>query len=159
MPTTIVDFDQDTASNTFTMTILDGDNPVIENVTGLSLDEAGGVDQGSQEGAAVTSGTGSITTAVGSDIIDHYELEPTEFNVGGELQSQGQVVQLEIASESNGVRTYEASSSWMACVSQYLMWRLMPPLHWANTNSTCMNNLTIRVLTMTRLLSHCQFTR
>ncbi|ELA7833980.1 retention module-containing protein [Vibrio alginolyticus] len=106
LPTTIVDYDQDTASNTFTMTILDGDNPVIENVTGLSLDEAG-VDQGSQEGAAVTSGTGSITTAVGSDIIDHYELEPTEFNVGGELQSQGQVVQLELASESNGVRTYE----------------------------------------------------
>ncbi|MGY5732969.1 retention module-containing protein [Vibrio chemaguriensis] len=106
LPTTIVDLDQDTASNTFTMTILDGDNPVIENVTGLSLDEAG-VDQGSQEGAAVTSGTGSITTAVGSDIIDHYELEPTEFNIGGELQSQGQVVQLEIASESNGVRTYE----------------------------------------------------
>ncbi|KIP66389.1 hypothetical protein SN11_22225 [Vibrio harveyi] len=106
LPTTIVDFDQDTASNTFTMTILDGDNPVIENVTGLSLDEAG-VDQGSQEGAVVTSGTGSITTAVGSDIIDHYELEPTEFNVGGELQSQGQVVQLELASESNGVRTYE----------------------------------------------------
>ncbi|MFH4677234.1 retention module-containing protein [Vibrio diabolicus] len=106
LPTIIVDFDQDTASNTFTMTILDGDNPVIENVTGLSLDEAG-VDQGSQEGAVVTSGTGSITTAVGSDIIDHYELEPTEFNVGGELQSQGQVVQLELASESNGVRTYE----------------------------------------------------
>ncbi|MCS0407406.1 retention module-containing protein [Vibrio diabolicus] len=106
LPTVIVDFDQDTASNTFTMTILDGDNPVIENVTGLSLDEAG-VDQGSQEGAVVTSGSGSITTAVGSDIIDHYELEPTEFNVGGELQSQGQVVQLEIASESNGVRTYE----------------------------------------------------
>ncbi|MCG9620597.1 retention module-containing protein [Vibrio diabolicus] len=106
LPTTIVDFDQDTASNTFTMTILDGDNPVIENVTGLSLDEAG-VDQGSQEGAAVTSGTGSITTVVGSDIIDHYELEPTEFNVGGELQSQGQVVQLELASDSNGVRTYE----------------------------------------------------
>ena len=70
LPTTIVDFDQDTASNTFPMTILDGDNPVIENVTGLSLDEAG-VDQGSQEGAVVTSGTGSITTAVGSDIIDH----------------------------------------------------------------------------------------
>ncbi|MFB1072036.1 retention module-containing protein [Vibrio diabolicus] len=106
LPTTIVDFDQDTASNTFTLTILDGDNPVIENVTGLSLDEAG-VDQGSQEGAVVTSGTGSITTAVGSDIIDHYELEPTEFNVGGELQSQEQVVQLELASEGNGVRTYE----------------------------------------------------
>ncbi|HHX8299011.1 TPA: retention module-containing protein [Vibrio diabolicus] len=106
LPTTIVDFDQDTASNTFTLTILDGDNPVIETVTGLSLDEAG-VDQGSQEGAVVTSGSGSITTAVGSDIIDHYELEPTEFNVGGELQSQGLVVQLELASESNGVRTYE----------------------------------------------------
>ncbi len=55
----------------------------------------------------ITSGAGSITTSVGSDIVDHYELEPSEFNNSGELQSQGQVVQLEQTSESNGVRTYE----------------------------------------------------
>ncbi|EMD1176778.1 retention module-containing protein [Vibrio harveyi] len=106
LPTTIVDFDQDITANTFSLTISDGNNPVIENVTGLSLDEAG-VDQGSQEGAVITSGVGSITTSVGSDIVDHYELEPSEFNNSGELQSQGQVVQLEQTSESNGVRTYE----------------------------------------------------
>ncbi|EKM30155.1 hypothetical protein VCHENC02_4098A, partial [Vibrio harveyi] len=106
LPTTIVDFDQDITANTFSLTISDGNNPVIENVTGLSLDEAG-VDQGSQEGAVITSGAGSITTSVGSDIVDHYELEPSEFNNSGELQSQGQVVQLEQTSESNGVRTYE----------------------------------------------------
>ena len=51
----------------------------------MTLDEAG-VDQGSQEGAVVTSGSGSITTSVGSDIIDHYELEPTEFNVGAKVK-------------------------------------------------------------------------
>ncbi|CAM2780587.1 Serralysin G [Vibrio mytili] len=106
LPTTIIDFDQDTANSTFNLTILDGNNPVIENVTGLFLDESG-VEQGSQEGSVVTSGTGSITTSVGSDVIDHYELEPAEFNLSGELQSQGQIVQLELTSELNGMRTYE----------------------------------------------------
>ncbi|EGQ7836965.1 retention module-containing protein [Vibrio parahaemolyticus] len=106
LPTTIVDFDQDTVSNTFVITIADGDNPVINNVTSLSLDESG-VEQGSLQGIAITSGTGSISAASGSDIIDHFEVEPTEFNVSGELQSQGQTVLLELTSDVNGVRTYE----------------------------------------------------
>ncbi|WP_407526035.1 retention module-containing protein [Vibrio parahaemolyticus] len=106
LPTTIVDFDQDTVSNTFVITIADGDNPVINNVTSLSLDESG-VEQGSLQGIAITSGTGSISAAAGSDIIDHFEVEPTEFNVSGELQSQGQTVLLELTSGVNGVRTYE----------------------------------------------------
>ncbi|WP_235588276.1 retention module-containing protein, partial [Vibrio parahaemolyticus] len=106
LPTTIVDFDQDTVSNTFVITIADGDNPVINNVTSLSLDESG-VEQGSLQGIAITSGTGSISAAAGSDIIDHFEVEPTEFNVSGELQSQGQNVLLELTSDVNGVRTYE----------------------------------------------------
>ncbi|TOF80963.1 RTX toxin [Vibrio parahaemolyticus] len=106
LPTTIVDFDQDTVSNTFVITIADGDNPVINNVTSLSLDESG-VEQGSLQGIAITSGTGSISAAAGSDIIDHFEVEPTEFNVSGELQSQGQTVLLELTSDVNGVRTYE----------------------------------------------------
>ncbi|TOB98108.1 RTX toxin [Vibrio parahaemolyticus] len=106
LPTTIVDFDQDTVSNTFVITIADGDNPVINNVTSLSLDESG-VEQGSLQGIAITSGTGSISAAAGSDIIDHFEVEPTEFNVSGELQSQGQNVLLELTSNVNGVRTYE----------------------------------------------------
>ncbi|ELM4050054.1 retention module-containing protein [Vibrio parahaemolyticus] len=106
LPTTIVDFDQDTVSNTFVITIADGDNPVINNVTSLSLDESG-VEQGSLQGIVITSGTGSISAAAGSDIIDHFEVEPTEFNVSGELQSQGQTVLLELTSDVNGVRTYE----------------------------------------------------
>ncbi|WP_455289487.1 retention module-containing protein [Vibrio parahaemolyticus] len=106
LPTTIVDFDQDTVSNTFVITIADGDNPVINNVTSLSLDESG-VEQGSLQGIAITSGTGSISAAAGSDIIDHFEVEPTEFNVSGELQSQGQTVLLELTSDVNSVRTYE----------------------------------------------------
>ncbi|ODZ36375.1 RTX toxin [Vibrio parahaemolyticus] len=106
LPTTIVDYDQDTVSNTFVITIADGDNPVINNVTSLSLDESG-VEQGSLQGIAITSGTGSISAATGSDIIDHFEVEPTEFNVSGELQSQGQNVLLELTSDVNGVRTYE----------------------------------------------------
>ncbi|TOB43962.1 retention module-containing protein [Vibrio parahaemolyticus] len=106
LPTTIVDYDQDTVSNTFVITIADGDNPVINNVTSLSLDESG-VEQGSLQGIAITSGTGSISAAAGSDIIDHFEVEPTEFNVSGELQSQGQNVLLELTSDVNGVRTYE----------------------------------------------------
>ncbi|WP_029862086.1 retention module-containing protein, partial [Vibrio parahaemolyticus] len=106
LPTTIVDFDQDTVSNTFVITIADGDNPVINNVTSLSLDESG-VEQGSLQGIAITSGTGSISAAAGSDIIDHFEVEPTEFNVSGELQSQRQTVLLELTSDVNGVRTYE----------------------------------------------------
>ncbi|EGR3108998.1 RTX toxin [Vibrio parahaemolyticus] len=106
LPTTIVDYDQDTVSNTFVITIADGDNPVINNVTSLSLDESG-VEQGSLQGIAITSGTGSISAATGSDIIDHFEVEPTEFNVSGELQSQGQTVLLELTSDVNGVRTYE----------------------------------------------------
>ncbi|ELB2071583.1 retention module-containing protein [Vibrio parahaemolyticus] len=106
LPTTIVDYDQDTVSNTFVITIADGDNPVINDVTSLSLDESG-VEQGSLQGIAITSGTGSISAAAGSDIIDHFEVEPTEFNVSGELQSQGQTVLLELTSDVNGVRTYE----------------------------------------------------
>ncbi|EIU6805034.1 retention module-containing protein [Vibrio parahaemolyticus] len=106
LPTMIVDYDQDTVSNTFVITIADGDNPVINNVTSLSLDESG-VEQGSLQGIAITSGTGSISAAAGSDIIDHFEVEPTEFNVSGELQSQGQTVLLELTSDVNGVRTYE----------------------------------------------------
>uniref|UniRef100_UPI0004A2D8D2 retention module-containing protein n=1 Tax=Vibrio parahaemolyticus TaxID=670 RepID=UPI0004A2D8D2 len=106
LPTTIVDYDQDTVSNTFVITIADGDNPVINDVTSLSLDESG-VEQGSLQGIAITSGTGSISAAAGSDIIDHFEVEPTEFNLSGELQSQGQTVLLELTSDVNGVRTYE----------------------------------------------------
>ncbi|PTP55824.1 retention module-containing protein [Vibrio splendidus] len=107
LPITITDFDQDVITNTINIAITDGDSPVITNVDSIDVDEAGIVG-GSQEGTAPVSGTGSITADIfESDIIDHYELEPTEFNTNGTLVSNGEAVLLELIDETNGVRTYE----------------------------------------------------
>ncbi|WP_052772009.1 hypothetical protein [Vibrio mexicanus] len=56
---------------------------------------------------AVVSDTGSITAQQGSDIIDHFELEPNEFNQDGTLLSSDQVVQLELVSDTGGVFRYQ----------------------------------------------------
>ncbi|NOI91723.1 retention module-containing protein [Vibrio splendidus] len=107
LPITITDFDQDVVTNTINIAITDGDSPVIINVDSIDVDEAGIVG-GSQEGTASVAGSGSITADIfESDIIDHYELEPTEFNTGGSLTSNGEAVLLELIDETNGVRTYE----------------------------------------------------
>ncbi|CAK1701617.1 Cadherin-like domain-containing protein [Vibrio crassostreae] len=107
LPITVTDFDQDIVTNTINLTISDGDKPVITNVDSIDVDEAGIVG-GSQEGTAAVSGSGSITADIfESDIIDHYELEPAEFNTAGTLISNGEVVLLELVDETNGVRTYE----------------------------------------------------
>ncbi|UPR29831.1 retention module-containing protein [Vibrio crassostreae] len=107
LPITITDFDQDVVTNNINIVISDGDSPVITNVDSISVDEAG-IIGGSQEGTAPVAGSGSITADIfESDIIDHYELEPTEFNTGGTLVSNGTAVLLELVDETNGVRTYE----------------------------------------------------
>ncbi|WP_373947879.1 retention module-containing protein [Vibrio pomeroyi] len=107
LPITITDFDQDVVTNTINIEITDGDSPVVTNVDSIDVDEAGIVG-GSQEGTAPVAGSGSITADIfESDIIDHYELEPTEFNTGGSLTSNGEAVLLELIDETNGVRTYE----------------------------------------------------
>ncbi|KAB0479107.1 retention module-containing protein [Vibrio chagasii] len=107
LPITVTDFDQDVVTNTINIEITDGDSPVVTNVDSIDVDEAGIVG-GSQEGTAPVAGSGSITADIfESDIIDHYELEPTEFNTGGYLTSNGEAVLLELIDETNGVRTYE----------------------------------------------------
>ncbi|MFA0627153.1 retention module-containing protein [Vibrio sp. 10N.222.49.A3] len=107
LPITVTDFDQDVVTNTIKVDISDGDSPFIINVDGIDVDESGIVG-GSQEGTTPVGGIGSITASVfESDIIDHYELEPTEFNTTGALVSNGAAVQLELVSQTNGVRTYE----------------------------------------------------
>ncbi|CAK2554171.1 retention module-containing protein [Vibrio crassostreae] len=107
LPITVTDFDQDIVTNTINLTISDGDKPVITNVDSIDVDEAGIVG-GSQEGTATVSGSGSVTSEIfDSDIIDHHELEPAEFNTAGTLISNGEVVLLELVDETNGVRTYE----------------------------------------------------
>ncbi|CAH6919083.1 Cadherin domain-containing protein [Vibrio chagasii] len=107
LPITVTDFDQDVVTNTINIEITDGDSPVVTNVDSIDVDEAGIVG-GSQEGTAPVAGSGSITADIfESDIIDHYEIEPTEFNAGGSLTSNGEAVLLELIDETNGVRTYE----------------------------------------------------
>ncbi|MEZ8061768.1 MULTISPECIES: retention module-containing protein [Vibrio] len=107
LPITVTDFDQDVVTNTINLAISDGAKPVITNVDSIDVDEAGIVG-GSQEGTATVSGSGSVTSETfDSDIIDHHELEPAEFNTGGTLISNGEVVLLELVDETNGVRTYE----------------------------------------------------
>ncbi|MGF1802148.1 retention module-containing protein, partial [Vibrio gigantis] len=107
LPISVTDFDQDVVTNNINIEITDGDSPVITNVDSIDVDEAGIVG-GSQEGTAPVGGSGSITADIfESDIIDHYELEPAEFNTGGTLVSNGKSVLLELIDETNGVRTYE----------------------------------------------------
>ncbi|MGY3572741.1 retention module-containing protein [Vibrio paucivorans] len=91
---TAVDGDGDTQTATIDLSIADGELPIITNVTGLSLDEAGLGDGSSPDNDHIT-GTGTITTTVGSDDIDHYELEPSEFNTDDSLTAQGELVRLE----------------------------------------------------------------
>ncbi|MFL9793428.1 retention module-containing protein [Vibrio cyclitrophicus] len=107
LPITVTDFDQDVIQNIINIAITDGDSPVITNIDSIDVDESGVVG-GSQEGTATVSGSGSVTADIfDSDIIDHYELEPTEFNTDGSLTSNGEAVLLELIDQTNGVRTYE----------------------------------------------------
>ncbi|WP_254868782.1 retention module-containing protein, partial [Vibrio ostreicida] len=106
LPTRIVDFDQDTVTNTINISISDGMNPVITHVDRLTSIDESGLSQGSLAGSTAISGSGRITVDVGSDMLDHFELAPDEFNTDGSLTSQGQEITLELTSEVNGVRTY-----------------------------------------------------
>lgn len=106
LTTTIVDYDQDRVSNVINIEIVDGKNPIITGISELTLDEAGLVN-GSQPRIDLVSGSGVISASAGSDIIDHFELEPNEFNTDGSLTAHGQTVLLELANSNNGIRTYE----------------------------------------------------
>ncbi len=105
-PTIITDYDFDVVNNTIQVTIEDGAIPIITQVDSLNLDETG-LTGGTEEGVAVVSDTGSITAQQGSDIIDHFELEPNEFNQDGTLLSSDQIVQLELVSDTGGVLRYQ----------------------------------------------------
>ncbi|MDK9799874.1 retention module-containing protein, partial [Vibrio sp. D449a] len=107
LPVTITDFDLDSVVSTLNITITDGDRPTVNSVDPISVQESG-IAGGSEEGTGIVSGSGSVTSETfDSDIIDHHELEPTEFNTDGSLLSQGQPVELEMISEVSGVRNYE----------------------------------------------------
>ncbi|KHA59502.1 type I secretion protein [Vibrio variabilis] len=87
------DFDKDTVSATVTLTIQDGDDPVINTVPSVSLSEAQLADGSAPSGSAVQA-TGTINYTEGSDNLSHFRLEPSEFNTDGSLKSNGLVVEL-----------------------------------------------------------------
>ncbi|KIE21737.1 type I secretion protein [Vibrio sinaloensis] len=87
------DFDKDSVSATVTLTIQDGDDPVINTVPSVSLSESQLIDGSAPSGSAVQA-TGTISFTEGSDNLSHFRLEPSEFNTDGSLKSNGLVVEL-----------------------------------------------------------------
>ncbi|MEF1175076.1 hypothetical protein, partial [Vibrio sinaloensis] len=87
------DFDKDSVSATVTLTVQDGDDPVINTVPSVSLSESQLADGSAPSGSAVQA-TGTISYTEGSDNLSHFRLEPTEFNTDGSLKSNGLVIEL-----------------------------------------------------------------
>ncbi|WP_060982486.1 retention module-containing protein [Vibrio splendidus] len=97
------DFDNDPVTSTVTLTITDGDNPTIDAVPSVVLEEADLADGSSPSGSAVSQ-TETITFTNQSDDVEKFRLEPSEFNTGGTLTSDGLVI--EIREEPAGSGNY-----------------------------------------------------
>ena len=87
------DFDKDSVSATITLTIQDGQDPVIDVVPLVSLSEANLAD-GSMPSGSPVEATGTISYTEGSDNLSHFRLEPSEFNSDDSLTSNGLTVEL-----------------------------------------------------------------
>ncbi|MDH5934406.1 hypothetical protein L8S05_25055, partial [Vibrio splendidus] len=87
------DSDNDVLTSTVTLTITDGDTPTIDNVPTVNLSETNLSDGSAPSGSAVSS-TQTITYTTQSDDVTSFRIEPTEFNVGGALTSNGLAVEL-----------------------------------------------------------------
>ncbi|MEZ9259528.1 cadherin-like domain-containing protein, partial [Vibrio splendidus] len=87
------DSDSDLVSSTVTLTITDGDIPTIDTVPSVTLSETNLSDGSAPSGSAVSS-TQTITFTNQSDDVTSFRIEPTEFNVGGALTSNGLAVEL-----------------------------------------------------------------
>ncbi|NOJ06549.1 hypothetical protein F0236_22755, partial [Vibrio splendidus] len=87
------DSDNDVLTSTVTLTITDGDIPTIDNVPTVNLSETNLIDGSAPSGSAVSS-TQTITYTTQSDDVTSFRIEPTEFNVGGALTSNGLAVEL-----------------------------------------------------------------
>ncbi|TKE74672.1 hypothetical protein, partial [Vibrio sp. F12] len=97
------DFDNDPVTSTITLTITDGDTPTIDAVPSVALEEAALADGSSPSGSAVSQ-TETITFTNQSDDVEKFRLEPSEFNTGGTLKSDGLVI--EIREEPSGSGNY-----------------------------------------------------
>ncbi|MGF1803418.1 cadherin-like domain-containing protein, partial [Vibrio gigantis] len=97
------DFDNDPVTSTITLTITDGDNPIIDAVPSVSLKEADLADGSLPSGSAVSQ-TETITFTNQSDDVEKFRLEPSEFNTNNALKSDGLII--EIREEPTGSGNY-----------------------------------------------------
>ncbi|PTO61596.1 cadherin-like domain-containing protein, partial [Vibrio splendidus] len=97
------DFDKDPVTSTITLTITDGDNPIINTVPRVLLEEADLTDGSSPSGSAVSQ-TETITFTNQSDDVEKFRLEPSEFNTNNALKSDGLII--EIREEPTGSGNY-----------------------------------------------------
>ena len=87
------DFDNDPVTSTITLTITDGDNPTIDAVPSVSLEEANLADGSTPTGSAVSQ-TETITFTNQSDDVEIFRLEPSEFNTNNALKSDGLIIEI-----------------------------------------------------------------
>ncbi|MFA0725079.1 hypothetical protein AB4574_28410, partial [Vibrio sp. 10N.222.49.E5] len=97
------DFDNDPVTSTITLIITDGDNPTIDAVPSVSLEEANLADGSTPTGSAVSQ-TETITFTNQSDDVEKFRLEPSEFNTNNALKSDGLII--EIREEPTGSGNY-----------------------------------------------------
>ncbi|OAM97901.1 retention module-containing protein [Vibrio europaeus] len=98
---TVKDSDGDTLTSNVELTIKDGADPVITNITQANVYEAGLTD-GSQVGDKTTTATGDISFTTGSDTVVAMKVDVAEFNRTSTLESAGQKVVLEEITGPNG---------------------------------------------------------
>nr|NOJ15863.1 hypothetical protein [Vibrio splendidus] len=95
------DSDNDVLTSIVTLTITDGDIPTIDAVPSVTLSETNLTD-GSDPSSSAVSQTETITFTNQSDDVANFRIEPTEFNVGGALKSNGFAVEIKEDSANPG---------------------------------------------------------
>ncbi|MBE8576505.1 hypothetical protein IQQ51_12935, partial [Vibrio sp. OPT18] len=96
------DLDNDVVTSTVTLTITDGDIPIIESVPSVTLSETQLADGSTPSGSAVSQ-TETISFTNQSDDVEKFRIEPTEFNVGGALTSNNIAVELKEDPADSGI--------------------------------------------------------
>ncbi|MFA0348840.1 cadherin-like domain-containing protein, partial [Vibrio sp. 10N.222.55.C6] len=95
------DFDKDPVTSTITLTITDGDIPIINTIPSVTLSESNLTD-GSAASNAPVSQTETIQFTNQSDNVTSFRIEPNQFNTNGLLKSNGLVVELKADPNTTG---------------------------------------------------------
>ncbi|MGL6312240.1 retention module-containing protein, partial [Vibrio sp. WXL103] len=113
---TVRDNDGDEANSRVELTIVDGQGPEVDSVSSLVVNEAELAD-GTQSSGAVVSASGVVSVVVGSDDIDHFEIDHTQFNSLSPVNSLGQPVSMSAPVEVTDPDTGAVSYVYMGTVT------------------------------------------